>query len=274
MKISDLHTHSSNSFDAQNTVFEMCESAINCGLYAIAITDHCEAPMINFGDNCEYGDLNTLIPKSIKETNEAKHKYAGKIKVLTGIELGEPMHDQECTKRALSYGEYDFILASVHNLRNMPDFYFIDYSKHSIDKILKLYFNELAETAGFEHFDSLAHLTYPLRYIKAKLGIVPDLTPYYNTIDEIFNILISNNKALEVNVSGLFKDLGTTLPDRDLIKRFKDLGGKYITLGTDSHNTDSVGKGLKNGLKTVTECGFDSYTIFEKHQPKLIKIDL
>ena len=104
MKISDLHTHSSNSFDAQNTVFEMCESAINRGLYAIAITDHCEAPMINLGDNCEYGDFNKLIPKSIKETNEAKLKYADKIKVLTGIELGEPMHDQECTKRALSYG--------------------------------------------------------------------------------------------------------------------------------------------------------------------------
>lgn len=55
MKICDIHTHSSNSFDAENTVEEMCNCACNKGLFALAITDHCEAPEILLGSESEYG---------------------------------------------------------------------------------------------------------------------------------------------------------------------------------------------------------------------------
>ena len=274
MKICDLHTHSNNSFDANNTVDEMCQTAIDRGLYAIAITDHCEAPMIKDGADCEFGEFDVLIPESVRDAMSAKEKYSSQIKVLCGLELGEPMHDAECTKKALSYGDYDFVLASVHNLRNMQDFYYLDYNKVSVDEILNLYFDELAETAQFEHFDSLAHLTYPLRYIKNTTGKIPDLTQYNEKIDNILKILIKNNKALEINVSGLFKELGTTLPDEPIIKRFKELGGKYITLGTDSHNTEFVGKGIDEGLKIAKRCGFSQYTIYENHKPIMIDIEL
>lgn len=273
MKLCDLHTHSNNSFDAQNSVDEMCESAIKSGLYALAITDHCEAPMIGEGKKCEYGSFDELIPKSVSETVTAKKKYEGKLTVLCGIELGEPMHDSMLTKRAIAYGASDFTLASVHNLRGMSDFYFIDYSKVSVDEILKLYFDELAETASFQHFDSLAHLTYPLRYIKAKTGKIPNLSAFKKQIDDVFKILIKNNKALEINVSGLFKDLKSTLPSQELVSRFKELGGEYITVGTDSHSVDFVGKGIREGIEVAQKAGFTHYTFYENHQPILIPIE-
>ena len=249
MKICDMHTHSNNSFDALNSVDEMCQSAINKELYAISITDHCEAPMIKEGKLCKFGYFDELIPKSNMETMRAKEKYSSEIKVLCGIELGEPMHDEKCTQKALSYGEYDFILASVHNLRGMEDFYYIDFSAVDIKKILNLYFEELAETANFNNFDSLAHLTNPLRYIKEKTGVI-----------------------LEINVSGLYKGLGTTLPDETQIKRFRELGGKYITLGSDSHSCEYVGKDIDRGIELAKKCGFTHYTIYEKRRPILIEI--
>lgn len=273
MILCDMHMHSNNSFDAKNSVVEMCRTAIDRGLYAVAITDHCEAPMIKDGENCEYGSFDRLIPNSITETLSAKQKYEKKIKILCGLELGEPMHDKECTERALAYGASDFTLASVHNLRGMEDFYFIDYSKISVDEILKLYFAELAETAEFKYFDSLAHLTYPLRYIKAKTGKIPDLEPFSEDIDKIFKILIKNKKALEINVSGLFKELKMTLPDENLVRRFRELGGEYITLGTDSHSVDFVGKGIKEGIEVARRAGFSHYTIYENHTPILIPIE-
>ncbi len=272
MKICDMHTHSDNSFDAINTVEEMCQSAIEKGLYAIAITDHCEAPMIKDGENSKFGYFDKLIPSSVADVMKAREKYGDKIKIICGIELGEPMHDKECTQRAIAYGDFDFTIASVHNLRGMEDFYYLEYSDDNIDEILKLYFAELAETATFEHFDTLAHLTYPLRYILAKTGKIPDLSPYYKQIDEVFKMLIKNNKALEINVSGLFKELKTTLPDETLIKRYRELGGKYITIGTDAHSVEFVGKGLKEGIEIAKKCGFDQYTIYEKHQPIMIDI--
>lgn len=273
MKLCDLHTHSNNSFDAKSSVDSMCKAAINKGLYAIAITDHCEAPFIKCGADCEFGSFDEQIPKSISDTLKAQQKYANQLKVLCGIELGEPMHDMECTNRAISYGDFDFVLASVHNLRGMEDFYYLDFKTLDVDIILKSYFDELAETAKFEHFDSLAHLTYPLRYIKTSTGKIPDLAPYQDRIDEIYKILIKNNKALEINVSGYFKELGTALPDEPQIKRYRELGGKYITIGTDAHSDDFVGKGIEKGIELAKKCGFTQYTIYEKHQPVMIPIE-
>lgn len=272
MILCDMHTHSNNSFDAKNTVDDMCKSAVSKGLYAISITDHCEAPEILLGDACEYGDFDVLIPKSFKESKLAQEKYSSKLKVLCGLELGEPMHNLSCTQKALGYGDFDFILASVHNLRNMQDFYFLDYQKLDADEILNLYFDELAETATFNNYDSLAHLTYPLRYIKEKTGKIPDLSKYQDKIDNIYNILIKNNKALEINVSGLYKGFGFTLPDEIQIKRFKQLGGKYITIGSDSHNIDDVGKCIEQGMELAKKCGFTHYTIFEKRKPVSIEL--
>lgn len=272
MKICDIHTHSNNSFDAENTVEEMCQSALNKGLFALGITDHCEAPEILLGSESEYGDFSKLIPKSNYKTSVMQDKYKGKIKILKGIELGEPMHSAECTKKALCFGDFDIIIASVHNLRNKPDFYYMDFKKEDTETILNMYFDELLETASFESFCTLAHLTYPLRYIKRDTGEIPSLLPYREKIDCIYETLIKNDKSLEINVSGLFKGLGETLPAFDEIKRYHNLGGKYITLGSDAHNINDVGRDIEKGIELAYKAGFRSYYIYEKQSP--LKIDI
>lgn len=272
MKICDLHTHSANSFDAENTVDEMCRAAIDRGLYAIAVTDHCEAPFIRFGKDCEFGCFDEQIPKSFADATAAREKYSGQLKVLCGMELGEPMHDPAQTERALAYGDFDFILASVHNLKNMQDFYYMNYSGVDVDLLLGKYFDELAETAAFERFDSLSHLTYPLRYIISGTGKMPDLSVHSGKIDRIFKILIKNKKALEINVSGLFKEMKCTLPDETLVRRFRELGGEYITVGTDAHSADMVGVGIEQGMAVAKNAGFTHYTIYENHQPILLPL--
>ena len=272
MIICDFHTHSNNSFDAENSVDEMCRAAISRGLSAIAVTDHCEAPCIKLGEDCEFGSFDRLIPQSIRDAYEAREKYRGELKVLCGMELGEPMHDPDQTEHALAYGDFDFILASVHNLRGRDDFYYMDFSKNDVSLILQEYFDELAETALFPYFDSLSHLTYPLRYIYERTGSFPDLAPFKEQIENIFNILIENNKALEINVSGLFKPMNTTLPPQELVTLFKKMGGKYITVGTDAHSSEMVGVGIERGLQVAKAAGFDYYTVYEKHTPRLITI--
>ena len=65
-KICDSHTHSSNSFDAENTVDEMCQRAVELGLYALTITDHCEANFYDGPQHSEFGDFSKRIPQSVK----------------------------------------------------------------------------------------------------------------------------------------------------------------------------------------------------------------
>ena len=273
MKICDLHTHSNNSFDASDSVDKMCESAVNKGLYAIAITDHCEAPLLDISADTEFGDFTVRIPKSVLDISVAKEKYGQKLKVLCGVEIGEPTHNPNLTNRIYEYADFDFILASVHNLKGKDDFYYNDFTKEKINDILKLYFDELAETAQWDNFDSLAHLTYPLRYIVEKTGYYPDLSPYQDVIDDIYKTLISSEKALEINTSGYSKAIGCTLPDEYQIKRYKELGGKYITLGSDAHSYEALAQGIEKGIELAKKCGFTHYTIFEKRKPVLIPIE-
>ncbi len=268
----DCHCHSNNSFDAENTVAEMCQSAVDKGIKYLAITDHMEVPEISLKEKSQYGNMMKQIKKSVKEVEKCQQEFVTNLVLLKGIELGEPMHEPKLTKKALSITDFDFILASVHNLKGEEDFYFLDYTEENVNTLLTRYFNELLDTAQNADFDSLAHLTYPLRYIVERTNIKVDLSEYSKVIDEIFKTLIDRNKALEINTSGLLKAIGTTLPDINLIKRFKELGGKYVTLGSDAHNIQNLGEGIEKGIDIAKICGFKYFTVFEKRTPKLIEI--
>ena len=129
------------------------------------------------------------------------------------------------------------------------------------------YFDELLRSAQWNGFDSLAHLTYPLRYIKKNGKINVDLNDYSAQIDAILRTLIKNGKALEVNTSGLRQEIGQTLPGENVLRRFKELGGRYVTVGSDAHRCKDLAKGIKEGYALLKKCGFTHYTVYEKHTP-------
>ncbi len=270
--ICDTHVHSNNSFDGESSVAEICEAAVKAGLNTVIITDHMEAPEILLGDKSQFGNAVKQISKSVSDVEKYALEYKDKLRLLKGMELGEPMHNPEMTKKAMSIADFDFILASVHNLKGVEDFYFLDYKEVNVDDLLEKYFAEILDTAGNADFDSLAHLTYPLRYIYERTDIRPDMNIYSDIIDEILVNLIKRDKALEINTSGLFKPIKSTLPDISVIRRFKQLGGKYVTVGSDAHNIKNLAKGVEQGIELAKTCGFEYFTIFENRQPKLVEI--
>ncbi len=272
MKIlADMHIHSNNSFDADNTVLELCQSAVEKGISTIAITDHMEAPEIKLGDRSVFGDMVKQISKSVEEAKIANELMDDDIKVLRGMELGEPMHEPKLTKKALSIAEFDFILASIHNIRNTEDFYYLEYTERNVPDLLERYFDELLETAENADFDSLAHLTYPMRYILERTDIRPNLEDYYDVIDKILIALGKREKALEINTSMVGR-IGITMPDINIIKRFRELGGKYVTIGSDAHKRENVGNYIEEGIEIARTCGFEYFTVFENRNPNLVQI--
>ncbi|MBQ5399525.1 MAG: histidinol-phosphatase HisJ family protein [Ruminococcus sp.] len=270
--ICDTHVHSSNSFDGESTVREICESAIEKGISSVTITDHMEAPEISLGDKSIFGNAVKSITQSVKDVEELSEEYEGRVSLLKGMELGEPLHKPSLTKKAYEIADFDFILASIHNVLNEEDFYYLTYTRENVPSLLERYFNELLDTAQNADFDSLAHLTYPMRYIIERTDIRPDLDKYSEIIDEIFLTLVKRNKALEINTSGLFKPIGTTLPDLDLVRRFRELGGSLVTIGSDAHNCKKLGAGVVEGIEIARLCGFKSYTVYQNRSPKQVAI--
>ena len=201
--------------------------------------------------------------KALDELNE---KYSD-LTVLRGIELGEPLQAPEQTSIALNLCEYDFILCSLHNIANEEDFYFLHPDRQQAQELIRRYFDELLETVRWNRFDSLAHFTYPLRYITDRDGVQVDMARYQPVIREILATLAANGKALEINTSGLRSPTGFLLPTVEYIREFRELGGRYITLGSDAHVPEHMAVGMSEGIAAAKQAGFDCATVFINRQP-------
>lgn len=264
--ICDCHIHTRCSPDGSDSAAMMCQAAERAGLYAIAITDHCEC-----NDYFKDGYYHS-VRRSYLEAHQAASSFQGRLRVYTGIELGQPMQDLSVAVPSLCAADYDFVLGSIHNIRGKEDFYFLNYQEEDVYALLDSYLDEMLEMVEWGGFDSLAHLTYPLRYIVGEYGFQLDYSRYSYKVSQILQRLAEKGLALEINTSGLRQKIGQTLPTLHLVRRFREYGGKYVTLGSDAHSWKDVGAGIQEGMRIAAEAGFTHYTIFEKRIPKLIPL--
>lgn len=263
----DLHSHTDNSHDGMYSATYMCEAAVSAGLRALAITDHFD---------CNYFEQFKLArssKQSMFAIKKAAAVFAGKLLVIAGTELGQPLSDLSAARYALDLN-FDFVLGSLHQLPGYDDFYDMDYSlpEHAPEKMMKLYFEEVKRLIDWGNFDSLAHLTYPMRYIRQRCEKYPDMELYKDDIKEIFKMLAEKDKALEINTSDIDRRIFETVPDKELIAYFKECGGKRITVGSDAHDFRRVGVGINQAMQIALDCGFDSVTLYQHRTPIEIPI--
>lgn len=254
------------------TAPQLLDAAIERGMETVSITDHVEMDWF-YGHPRKYDQTAYM---SYADAVKAKKDYEGKIEVLVGIELGEPCYNLTETERLLKMHDYDIVVGSLHNLKGWDDFSQINYAKGGFDiyEMLRQYYQDMTVMAEWGGMDTLAHIIYPMRYLVGKYGIQVDKSKVQKYVDELFDVLAQKDIALEINTSGLRQTIGTTMPDIDWIKRFKELGGKHVTVGSDSHTTKDMGAGIERGFEIAKECGFDNVLIFRKRQPVEIPIEL
>ncbi len=258
----DSHIHTDNSFDSETPAELQIQRAHELGIEYKTITDHCD--VLNWND--------MDIARSNAQAVELNEKYPD-MTVLRGIELGEPLQDLEGTAQALSLCEYDFVLCSLHNIRSEEDFYYLHPTLDEAHDLLTRYFDELLEMVRWNEFDSLAHLTYPLRYMVGREKLNIDMTVYKPVIREILGTLAANGKALEINTSGRRNPDGFLMPTVEYVRLFKELGGRYITLGSDAHVPEHIAVGMADGIAAAKEAGFDSATVFISRKPVEISFE-
>ncbi len=281
--LADLHTHTNFSPDAESTPEQMCGRAAELGLAAYAITDHCDCNFWYPLENCEsttatdaemYG-AEKYANASIDCQTALKEKYSGRLNLLCGIELGQPLQNPERAEEIASRPELDFIIGSHHQNAGENDFYWIEYDKLDSSEIYRLlddYFCQVYEMSKWGKFDVLGHLTYPLRYICGEYGIDIDMKRYDDVIREIFCTLIHSGKGIEINTSGLRQKYGLTFPTLDYIKLYRELGGEIITLGSDAHCAADIGKGIFEGAELAKAAGFKYISYFKERKPTFMRL--
>lgn len=277
----DCHTHTQFSVDSEADIRKMIERAIDLGLTAYAITDHCEAnrwyPKEYYGDVkvYPYFDSGKDYEASVSEITRLKAEYGDKINLICGTELGQAQEFPEIAENVLRDERLDFMIGSLHQLPATEDFALMDYSllvQSDIDKLMDRYFEGIYELCRWGKFDILGHLTYTLRYIEGEHAFKVNMKKYDEIIAESFRELAQKDKGIEINTSGLRQAYGRAFPEESYVKLFKDMGGEIISLGSDAHFVEHLGANIADGARIAKSAGFDRVAYFVKHKPQFVSL--
>ncbi len=258
----DFHLHSSISHDSDCSAEKMIKRAEEIELREICFTDHYDY----------YVDINQESQLlDFKRYNDIYGTVSSdKMKIRKGIEFGLTKQNSSKLTELLEMQNFDFVIGSVHFIESGNPYREHFWQNKSVEQVLALYLQDMySYVKSHKDFDVLGHLTYI-----SKCPPNPAPTPilyrdYSDIFDEIFKDLIQKGMGIEVNTSG-FDACGVFLPDKEYLKRFKELGGEIITVGSDAHNEKRVGQYSNEALEMIKDifgyvCTFENKTpIFHK----------
>ena len=260
----DLHMHTTFS-DGKNTPEEMIQAAIQKGLKTICITDHHELDYMEPGWVVEFEPYFT-------EFRKLQEQYRKQIEILIGIEFGMQPHVYQQYEAISCNYPFDFIIGSVH-MFDGHDPYYPGYFEDKTDEegYQRAFEITLENVKVFSDYDTLGHLDYIVRY-----GHNQDrdysYSKYSDYIDEVLRLIIHKGKGLEVNAGGWKFGFDFAHPHKDVLKRYKQLGGEIITIGSDAHKPEHVAYDFHKMKDYLESCGFKYYTEFRQRKPHFCAI--
>lgn len=257
----DFHMHSTVSYDGHNTGAEMARAALAAGLKEICFTDH-----------LDYDPQHRI--RMDFDTEAYNEAYDGlEIPGLTirrGAEFGMLRDNAPQLKQDLQRRHFDFIIGSCHFVEDLDIYFSPFWEGKTMEQAERLYLEEiLACVQAHEDFDVLGHLTYISKARSNPTHRPVAYTLYGELVDEILRTLVQKGKGIEVNTSGVDR-CGVFLPTAEYLRRFKELGGQIVTVGSDAHDTARAGQYCLEATKMVREifgyvCTFaDREPIFHK----------
>jgi len=234
--------------------------AINLGINEICFTDHVDYGVREFFSDYE------LYFAEIKRMQE---KYGSQIAIKKGLELGVQVHTIPRFKALHEKYPLDFSILSVHQINDQD--IGKEYAKGKTKyEFGRGYYQELLDVIHrYDGYSVLGHLDMIRRY-----GEDPGTTlnDHRDIVAEILTTIIKKDKGIELNTSARRYRLGEEMPSRDILTLYLDLGGRIITIGSDSHQKPHLGMDLLEGRQALREIGFKEFCTFDQMTPIFHKL--
>lgn len=254
----DYHVHTSFSDDSVCPMEEMVQQAISVGLDEIAFTEH-----VDYGIKT---DLNCDYDQYFAEISRLQKKYTDKIVIKTGIEFGVQVQTIPEFQRDVEQYPFDFIILSNHQVGNKEFWNYTFQEGKSQDEFQQAYYAAIYDVVQqYKSYSVLGHIDMIKRY--DKFGDYPN-SKIMDIVDKILRQVIQDGKGIELNTSSFKYCLKDLMPSKEILRRYYELGGTIITIGSDSHDREHLADHIMEVRKTLTEIGFKQFCTFEKMKPK------
>lgn len=264
----DNHVHSEWSWDARDGSMERsCAEALRLGLPSIAFTEHLDhtvwtATKEGLADLAPDHPVAVLADADGRitppafdavgylEAVERCRSNFPDLKILSGLEIGEPHWHRGAVDAVLAAGPFDRVLGSLHCLPDRGRFQEPGdlYASRPPGQVVRDYLAEIVRlVASSDVFAIVAHIDYPLRSWPETVGPFDSAT-YEEEFRYALRATADSGRALEVN---------TVLPpDATILRWWRDEGGDAVTFGSDAHAPRSVAQGFAEAAAMAEAIGF------------------
>ncbi|PJI10455.1 MULTISPECIES: histidinol-phosphatase HisJ family protein [Clostridium] len=255
--LADYHVHTAFSDDSEYQMEACVKRAIQIGLDELCFTEH-----IDYGVKT---DLNCNIHDYIEEYKRCKDIYSDRITLRFGIEFGMQVGTVERFQQDFDAYPFDFVILSCHQVDN-KEFWNQDFQKGKTQKEYnEKYYEEILKVINLYHdYSVLGHLDMIKRYDEKGDYSSPKVK---DIIADILKVVIADDKGIEINTSSHRYGLNDLTPSRDILTLYKELGGKIVTIGSDSHKEGHLGAYIEYTKEELKKLGFKVYCTYANMKP-------
>ncbi len=280
----DYHVHTSYSDDSDYPMEQVVRDAIEKGIEELCFTDHVdygiktdwdsEEPMKyrkgGPGEPEQMPVANVNYPKYVEEIGGLQQKYEGQIRLKLGLEFGMQRHTISQYQKLFGRYPFDFIILSVHEVDD-KELWNQDFQRGKTQEEYQMrYYEEMLELVRSYHdYSVLGHVDLMDRYDLA--GEFP-FEKREKIITEILKTVIADGKGIEVNTSCHRYGLTDLTPSSRILQLYRDLGGRVLTIGSDSHKPAHLGAFIPETLQQLKCMGFEEICTFEKMESVFHKL--
>lgn len=268
MDLIDNHSHSHFSFDSAMEVGQAVEAARKAGLKGICITDH-----FDFDPPAGIKVYDLDIDAQQDEIEKVRDGIKDGFILLEGIEIGVQEQSMEKIRSVLRENSFDCVIASQHFIDGHDPYYGEYYRgygcREAYGRYLEAFYNGITE---MEDFDILGHYDYIVRY--SPYGdTVLRYSEYSDIMDSILRYLAENGKTLEINTKTyqLYRGKEPRM-DVQVLRRFRELGGEAVSLGSDAHGPERIGDRFSLYADIARAAGIRYEAYFKGRRPCMLPL--
>jgi histidinol-phosphatase (PHP family) len=247
-----------------------CARAVEIGLPGLAFTEHVDFTEWSRQDSAELAGISAptvtqptrigarprVAPLDVEgysaDLARCREEFPD-LRILSGIEAGEPHLFPASVAAVLSAGNFERVLGSLHGIVYDGTLTGIDYAlfaRLDAHEVMRRYFADLVTLVdGSSVFNVLAHCDYPRRYWPtARAGVFAE-ADFEEEYRAVFRALASSGRALEINTR-------SPLASSDLMRWWRQEGGDAVSFGSDAHQPFRVGEHFDRAVDVVEAAGF------------------
>ena len=270
----DYHVHSSYSDDSNYPMEQVVLDAIKLGLDEICFTDH-----VDYGIKLDWDEEGTTYrndddgnplrncdyERYFRQIEDLQKKYGNEISIHKGLEYGVQISTIDKYEKLYQKYPLDFVILSIHQVNDIEVFLPEFFANKTQREYNRVYYQELIDVMEvYKNYSVLGHIDSFNRYDIN--GICP-YEEFKDLVDIILKKAIQDDKGIELNMSCVKYKLPDLTPCKAIIQRYYDLGGRIITIGSDSHNPGELAAHFDQGKAELRKIGFKEFCTFKDMKP-------